>query len=229
MELQQYSTCHPHPPARLSPSPMVTSHSMFHSFPHFPCLPSLSFLSFKSCALPSKMSQLYTWSNCLHSIQSAGSSTQECACLIAWAVAVTDALASLAVPQQHQNKLCTASSSSPPVSSVCCSQVLSSINDAYAQQKELCSTKRALTVIAMPWQRCAWWCIGAPGRCGRSPCCTKFAGHSGFCSGPRGLNECNGAARLRQDEPEDEPTDQLQRRSSGNATFLVIRGLQHEG
>ncbi|KAL0049880.1 hypothetical protein WJX82_011620 [Trebouxia sp. C0006] len=58
---------------------------------------------------------------------------------------------------------------------------------------------------------------GAPGRCGRSPCCTKFAGHSGFCSGPRGLNECNGAARLRQDEPEDEPTDQLQRRSSAAA------------
>ncbi|KAL0034314.1 hypothetical protein WJX77_008756 [Trebouxia sp. C0004] len=57
---------------------------------------------------------------------------------------------------------------------------------------------------------------GAPGRCSRSPCCTKFAGHSGFCSGPRALNESNGAARLRQDEPE-EPTDQLQRRSSAAA------------
>ncbi len=43
------------------------------------------------------------------------------------------------------------------------------------------------------------------------------------------MNEANGAARLRQDEPEDEPTDQLQRRSSGNATFRVIRGLHCEG
>ncbi|KAL0032345.1 hypothetical protein WJX79_006173 [Trebouxia sp. C0005] len=57
---------------------------------------------------------------------------------------------------------------------------------------------------------------GAPGRCSRSPCCTKFAGHSGFCSGPRALNESNGAARLRHDEPE-EPTDQLHRRSSAAA------------
>ncbi|KAL3157100.1 hypothetical protein ABBQ38_001346 [Trebouxia sp. C0009 RCD-2024] len=57
---------------------------------------------------------------------------------------------------------------------------------------------------------------GAPGRCSRSPCCTKFAGHSGFCSGPRALNDVAGAARLRQEEPED-TTDQLQRRPSAAA------------
>lgn len=96
-------------------------------------------------------------------------------------------------------------------------------------QTMLFPNERALTGMAMPWQKCDGWCTGAPGRCGRSPCCTKFAGHSGFCSGPRALNEANGAARLRQDEPEDEPTDQLQRRSSGIATFLVIRGLHCEG
>lgn len=59
---------------------------------------------------------------------------------------------------------------------------------------------------------------GAPGRCSRSPCCTKFAGHSGFCSGPRALNDVAGAARLRQEEPED-TTDQLQRRPSGTHTL----------
>ena len=59
---------------------------------------------------------------------------------------------------------------------------------------------------------------GAPGRCSRSPCCTKFAGHSGFCSGPRALNDVAGAARLRQEEPED-TTDQLQRRPSGTYAF----------
>lgn len=67
-------------------------------------------------------------------------------------------------------------------------------------------TVLSLTSHALP--------AGAPGRCSRSPCCTKFAGHSGFCSGPRALNDAAGAARLRQEEPE-ETTDQLQRRPSG--------------
>ena len=111
MEQQQCSTCRPHPRARLSPSPMVSLHPTPHSFPHFPRL-SLSFLSFENRASLSKMFQFYTWS-CLHSIRSAGSNTQKWTCLVAWADAVTDALASLAAPQQHHNKLCIFLSSSP--------------------------------------------------------------------------------------------------------------------
>lgn len=62
---------------------------------------------------------------------------------------------------------------------------------------------------------CCCFSVGNPGRCSRSPCCSKFAGHSGFCSGPRALNEVNGAARLRHEEAE-EAMDQLQRLPSGS-------------
>ena len=105
MELQQYSTCHPHPPARLSPSPMVTSHPTPRSFLHLHRLP-LSFLSFEKRASPAKMIQFYTRSDCLHRVRSAGSNTQNWACLVARADAVTDALASLVALQQYQNQLC---------------------------------------------------------------------------------------------------------------------------
>ena len=152
--------------------------------------------------------------SCLRSIRSAGSDTQEWACLVAWAAAVTHALASLAASQRIKNKLCILSLSFP-ISSVL-------LFKFFYLLIMLMASKKSCDWYGHAMQRYAWWRTGAPGRCSRSPCCTKFAGHSGFCSGPRALNESNGAARLRHDEPE-EPTDQLHRRSSGNATTFVIR------
>lgn len=57
-------------------------------------------------------------------------------------------------------------------------------------------------------------CAGAPGRCVRSPCCTKLAGHSGFCSGPRAASE--GRSNPRPSIESVQPEDQLRRTSSGN-------------